>query len=160
MSTQEENDNIIVRLATIDDLPAIFHLGEKVFTSGRLSNLYRSWDEFEVTSLFNLQPEHVLVAELEDQVIGFAIGSLVRKARGAVTYGHLAWLGVDPEFGRTGVGGMLFDNFRKNMEEAGVQTLVVDTQADNQPALEFFREKGFSQPVRHVYMSLPLNKGS
>ncbi len=158
MTMPAENDKINVRLAKIDDLPAIFHLGEKVFTRKELSNLYRSWDEFEVTSLFNLQPEHVLVAEMEGKVIGFSIGSLVRKARGAVTYGHLAWLGVDPEYGRAGVGGLLFDYFREQMEEAGVQMLVVDTQADNKPALDFFRDKGFACPVEHVYMTLSLNK--
>jgi len=42
--------NISIRQAEIDDLAAIFHLGEKVFTSQEFSNLYRTWDAYEVTT--------------------------------------------------------------------------------------------------------------
>lgn len=150
------SSDINIRLARIDDLPAVFHLGERVFTRKELSNLYRSWDEFEVTSHFNLQPEHMLVAESDKKIVGFAIGSLVRKNKTPKTYGHLAWLGVDPDFSRENVGTHLFDRFREHMEEEGVQILVVDTQADNEPAIQFFKKKGFHNPVEHVYMSLPL----
>ncbi len=153
---QQENPEILIRPACIDDLSIIFHLGERVFTRKELSNLYRTWDEFEVTSLFNLQPDNMLVAESGARVVGFAIGSVIRKVRAGRVFGHLAWLGVEPEFARCGVGSLLFDHFRELMAEAGVQTLVVDTQADNRPAIEFFCDKGFGSPVEHVYMTLPL----
>ncbi len=150
--------DIDIRTATIDDLAAIFHLGEKVFTSQEYSNLYRTWDEYEVTHLFNSESEYVLVAEVDGQVIGFAMGTVIEKARTAWNYGHLLWLGVDPDFSRRRIASQLFDRFREIMEAAGIRMLMVDTQADNKPALKFFQRRGFEHPTDHVYMTLNLQK--
>jgi len=156
MSIESE---IEIRTATIDDLAAIFHLGEKVFTSQEYSNLYRTWDEYEVTHLFNSESEYVLVAEVEGQVVGFAMGTIIEKARTAWNYGHLLWLGVDPDFARMNIGSLLFERFRELMETTqGIRMLMVDTQADNEPAIKFFERKGFENPTDHVYMTLYLNK--
>ena len=155
MSTESD---IEIRTATIDDLAAIFHLGEKVFTSQEFSNLYRTWDEYEVTHLFNSEAEYVLVAEADGQVVGFAMGTIIEKARSAWSYGHLLWLGVDPDFARKQIGSLLFDRFREIMEETGIRMLMVDTQADNEPAVKFFQRKGFENPTDHFYMTLNLQK--
>lgn len=150
--------NIEIRTATIDDLAAIFHLGEKVFTSQEYSNLYRTWDEYEVTHLFNSETEYVLVAECDKKVVGFAMGTVIEKARSAWNYGHLLWLGVDPDYSRRQIASQLFYRFREIMEAAGIRMLMVDTQADNDPALNFFQRKGFENPTDHVYMTLYLHK--
>jgi ribosomal protein S18 acetylase RimI-like enzyme len=150
--------DIEIRTATIDDLAAVFHLGEKIFTSQEFSNLYRTWDEYEVTHLFNSEPEHLLVAETEERVVGFAMGTVIEKARSAWNYGHLLWLGVDPCFSRRGIGSLLFDRFRDIMLSEGIRMLMVDTQADNDPAVNFFIRKGFENPTEHVYMTLNLRK--
>ncbi|WP_372845636.1 GNAT family N-acetyltransferase [Pontiella sp.] len=147
-----------IRTATIDDLAGIFHLGEKVFTSQAYSNLYRTWDEYEVTHLFNSECEYVLVAVSEGKVVGFAMGTVIEKARSAWNYGHLLWLGVDPDFARHRIGSMLFDRFREIMQETGVRMLMIDTQLDNKPAMRFFKRKGFENPIKHVYMTLNLQK--
>jgi ribosomal protein S18 acetylase RimI-like enzyme len=147
-----------IRTASIDDLAAIFHLGEKVFTSQAYSNLYRTWDEYEVTHLFNSECEYVLVAVAEGKVVGFAMGTVIEKARSAWNYGHLLWLGVDPDYARHRIGSMLFDRFREIMQETGVRMLMIDTQSDNKPAMRFFKRKGFENPIKHVYMTLNLQK--
>jgi len=145
-----------IRLATIDDLPAIFHLGEELFTSREASNLYRTWDEYEVTHLFNTEPEYMLVADVDERVAGFLLGSVIEKRYTAWNYGHLLWLGIDPAFARQGIAGRLFERFRDLVQAAGVRMLMVDTQADNESAIRFFRAKGFSNPIDHVYMTLNL----
>jgi len=149
---------IDIRTATIDDLAAIFHLGEKVFTSQAVTNLYRTWDEYEVTTLFNCDPELLLVAETEGKVVGFALGTTIEKARSAWNYGHLLWLGIDPDYARLGAGSRLFDRFREEVESKGVRMMLVDTQADNKPAIDFFLHKGFENPTDHLYMTLNLQK--
>lgn len=146
--------NIEIRAAGIDDLAPVFHLGERVFTPREVSNLYRTWDEYEVTHVFNTEPEHLLVAYAGSRMVGFAIGTMIEKQRSAWNYGHLLWLAVAPEFARQGVASMLFDRFRKLMEEKRVRMLLVDTQADNEPAIRFFTKKGFEHPIDHVYMTL------
>lgn len=150
--------DIQIRQAGIDDLAAIFHLGEEVFTSQSFSNLYRTWDEYEVVGMFTSEPEYLYVAEWDDRVIGFVIGSIIKKSRSAWMYGHLIWMAVHPDFAGSGIGSRLFDTFRQSMEEAGVRMLLVDTQADNEPAVRFFTRKGFVNPTDHVYMTLNLEK--
>ncbi len=150
------NDDIEIREANIDDLAGIFHLGEVVFTASETSNLYRTWDEYEVTGLFNSEPEHMLVADDGGRVVGFIMGTTIMKARSAWSYGHLLWLGVDPGFAKQGIAQMLFDRFRTVMEEAGVRMLMIDTQADNDAAISFFERQGFTNPTDHVYMTLNL----
>ncbi|HLV30515.1 MAG TPA: N-acetyltransferase [Chitinispirillaceae bacterium] len=153
-----EQNGFEIRAATIDDLAAIFHLGEKVFTPQEVTNLYRTWDEYEVTGLFNSEPEHLLVALDDEKVVGFAMGTVIKKTHSAWSYGHLLWLGVDSFFARQGIGNMLFEQFRTNMKKEGVRILIVDTQADNEPAIRFFRKIGFEKPTSHVYMTLNLEK--
>ncbi len=154
----DETTGIDIRIAGIDDLAPIFHIGEMVFTPKEHSNLYRTWDEYEVTHIFNTEPEHLLVAECDDRVVGFAMGTVIQKARSSWSYGHLLWLGVDSDFAHRGVGSMLFNRFREIMKDNNVRMLLVDTQADNEPAIRFFTHKGFENPTDHVYMTLNLQK--
>ena len=145
-----------IRLAGIDDLPAIFHLGELLFTSQEVSNLYRTWDEYEVTHLFNSEPEYMLTACADDRLVGFLLGSVIEKRYTAWNYGHLLWLGVAPAWSGRGIASRLFERFRDLVRESGVRMLMVDTQADNARAIRFFGAKGFTNPIDHVYMTLNL----
>ncbi len=152
-----EKESYEIRPASIDDLAGIFHLGEQLFRADAVSNLYRTWDEFAVTSQFNAEPEFMLVAVTDsEKVVGFAIGSMIEKAATAWNYGHLVWLGVHPKFAGRGVGSELFDAFRDLIEAQGVRMMLVDTQADNDAAIRFFEKKGFNNPIGHIYMTLNL----
>jgi len=71
--------DIEVREMGVDDIPVVFHLGEQVFTADKTPTLYRTWDEFEVISMFNEDTEYCLVAALEGQIVGFALGNVVTK---------------------------------------------------------------------------------
>ena len=145
--------DIEIRDMGVDDIPAVFHLGEQVFTADKTPTLYRTWDEFEVISMFNEDTEYCLVAEMEGQIIGFAMGNVVTKKKSAWKYGYLVWLVVSPEFQRLGVASRLFHKFEDKMVEAGVRIFMIDTEADNLPALHFFRARGFVSPQQHIYMT-------
>jgi ribosomal protein S18 acetylase RimI-like enzyme len=162
MNPQEDSEqkkkrvNVIIREMEIDDLAAVFHLGEQLFTAQEVPNLYRTWDEYEVITLFQGDPEFCLVAEVDDRIVGFALGTTITKSRSAWKYGHLVWLGVDPALRREGLAEKLFSHFQDLMLEDGVRMLVVDSEADNLPALHFFRKMGFGNPQEHIYLSLNL----
>jgi len=150
--------NVEIREMEIDDLPVVFHLGERLFTSKKVPTLYRTWDEHEVTGIFQQDKEFCLVAEVDGQTVGFALGTTVTKPRSAWKYGHLIWLGVNPEYHRMGVATRLFKQFLDTMDEEGVRILLVDTEADNDAALHFFRSMGFGNPEDHLYLSLNLEQ--
>lgn len=154
---KRKKTNVTVRQMEIDDLAAVFHLGEKLFTARDVPNLYRTWDEYEVVSLFQSDSEFCLVAETDEEIVGFALGTTVTKAHSAWKYGHLVWLGTDPGYQGEGVATKLFNRFRDLMIENGVRILLVDSEADNLPALHFFRKMGFGSPQEHIYLALNLD---
>lgn len=145
-----------IREMEIDDVATVFHMGEELFTSRQAPNLYRTWDEYEVVSLFLSDSEYCLVAEIEDKIVGFALGTTVEKARSAWKYGILIWLGVDPKYQRYGIAKKLYRQMRNLMKEDGARILLVDTEADNDAAVEFFRKMGFGNVEEHVYLSANL----
>lgn len=149
---------ITIREMTIDDIATVFHLGEKLFTSRDAPNLYRSWDDYEVIGMFYDDAEHCFVAELNDQIVGFVLGTTIIKSRSAWKYGYLVWMGVDPSVQRQGVGERLFEWFRDAVLEEGVRMMLVDTEADNESAILFFNGLGFGNAEDHIYMTLNLSE--
>jgi ribosomal protein S18 acetylase RimI-like enzyme len=145
--------DIEIREMEVDDIPAVFHLGERVFTAEKTPTLYRTWDEFEVVSMFTSDQEYCLAAELDGQIIGFILGNVITKRKSAWKYGYLVWLVVSPDFQRLGIASRLYNRFADKMIEDGVRMFLVDTEADNLEALHFFRAKGFNSPQQHIYMT-------
>ncbi|MEW6380853.1 MAG: GNAT family N-acetyltransferase [bacterium] len=164
-STQEESTEvscrkkrleITIREMGIDDLPEVFHLGEMIFTAQEVPTLYRTWDEYEVTSLFNSDNEYCLVAELDKKIVGFALGTTVSKNKSSWKYGYLIWLGVSPGYQRQGIASRLFDKLAEKMIEDGVRMFMVDTGASDYAALQLFKKKGFRKPQKHIYLTMNL----
>lgn len=154
----EIKERVRIREMTIDDLSEVFHLGEKLFTSEYSPSMYRTWDEYEITTLFNSDNDLCLVAELEDTIIGFALGTTVEKQHSAWKYGYLVWLGIKQGIQKSGAGAKLFRELKRRMIEQGVRMMLVDTDADNHAGISFFKKQGFGNVKQHVYMSLNLSK--
>ncbi len=76
---EPSDEKLRIREMTIDDFPEVFHIGEEVFTAEYSQSLYRTWDEYEITTLFNSDNELCLVAEAGEQILGFALGTTVRS---------------------------------------------------------------------------------
>lgn len=158
MSKNKLTNQLIIRVMTIDDLAAVFHLGEQLFTSEYSSSMYRTWDEYEITTLFNSDSELCIVAELNDEVVGFALGTTVEKQHSSWKYGYLVWIGTRPGLQKCGAGKELFDEIRDRMIDQGVRMIIIDTDADNDAGINFFKKQGFNNIQQHVYMTLNLSK--
>ncbi len=155
--SKKKKETITLREMNIDDLAPVFHLGEKLFTADTFPNLYRTWDEFEVIASFQDAPEFCMVAEFKGKLVGFVLGTTISKKQSSWKYGYLVWLGVEPDFQSRGIAARLFHQFRNLMLEDGVRMLLVDTAADNLPAINFFEKQGFEKPQKHVYLQLNLD---
>lgn len=158
MSDLSSEEKLRIREMTIDDLSDVFHIGEEIFTSDFSPSLYRTWDEYEITTLFNSDSELCLVAEIGETIVGFALGTTVEKHHSAWKYGYLVWLGVRRGLQQGGVGERLFREIRRRMREQGVRIIIIDTDAENAPALRFFQKMGFGNVHNHVYMTLNLTR--
>ena len=159
-----ENDfkkkhEVYIREMEIDDISAVYHLGESLFTSEEFPILYRTWDAFEVTDYFSSDPDYCFVAETEGKVVGFIIGTIIRKEGTAwKRYGYVSWIGVDEDFQRTNLGFRLYQKLEKKLQKDGVRMIIADTDADNKGALAFFNEVGFSQSAQHIWLGKTLRK--
>jgi ribosomal protein S18 acetylase RimI-like enzyme len=142
-----------IREMELRDVPRVFELGQKLFTAEEWPTLYRSWDDHELAQLFSTEAETCLVAEADDQVVGFALGRMMQKPRSAWRYGWLLWLGVDRRFKRSGVATRLLKQLTGLFIERDARIMLVDTAAKNHSAMSFFRRNGFGQEIRHVYLS-------
>jgi ribosomal protein S18 acetylase RimI-like enzyme len=147
-----------IREMSIDDFAEVFHIGEEVFTADYSQSLYRTWDEYEITTHFNSDNELCLVAEAGEKILGFALGTTVEKHNSPWKYGYLVWLGVRTGIQQGGVGSGLFKEVKRRMKEQGVRMIIIDTSADNLPAIRFFQKQGFGDTQQHVYMSLNLTR--
>ena len=155
---QSKTTPIRIREMNIYDIPEIFDLGEKVFST-EFSNIYRTWDEYEVTNAFITDGDFSLVAELDEQIVGFALGTVYEKGT-AWNYGHVLWLGVDPDLHQKGVGSKLLKALKNKFIDAGARIMIVDTQSKNTKALSFFHKHGFGDEKEHLYLSCRLKKKS
>jgi len=156
--SQPQEDDLLIREMSIDDFPEVFHIGENLFTSEYSPSMYRTWDEYEITTLFNSDSELCLVAELDNKILGFALGTTVEKSKSAWKYGYLVWLGVKPGIQKGGVGSALFKEIKRRMREQGVRMIIIDTDADNEAGIHFFQKQGFGNIQQHVYMTLNLSR--
>lgn len=150
---------IWIREMELDDLPEVYALGERLFTAELWPVLHRTWDDYELATMFAADGEYCLVAERErdEKIVGFVLGTVMFKRRSAWSYGWIIWLGVDPEAKRTGIGQKLVAQLTRIFIEAGARMLIVDTDAENEPALAFFERQGFANRRDHVYLSLNLS---
>ncbi len=157
-STKKKRAPVTIRHMEIDDLAEVFHLGEELFTADKVPNLYRTWDPFEVVSFYLSDWEYCFVAEMDDSIVGFALGTTISKPRSAWKYAHLVWLGVRGDLRRSHVAERLLEHFKETVMEEGARILFVDSEADNETALAFFKKMGFGNPREHIYLSLNLTE--
>jgi ribosomal protein S18 acetylase RimI-like enzyme len=147
---------IEIREMELGDIEPVFHLGGKLFTAERWPTLYRSWDEYELVDLYESHGEYCLVAEANKRVVGFALGMMMKKPRNAWRYGWLLWLGVARRHKRRGIGDRLVNRLTERFIEDGARMMLVDTDVNNEKAIHFFKNAGFTNGIHHIYMSLNL----
>jgi ribosomal protein S18 acetylase RimI-like enzyme len=142
-----------IREMEIQDLAEVFALGQRLFTAEKWPTLYRSWDQYEVVQLFDSDGEFCLVAETERRIVGFALGTLMEKYGNPWRYGWLLWLGISPRYRGRGIAARLLNRLSDLFIQHGARIMLVDTDAENERALHFFRDQGFGNDLMHVYLS-------
>lgn len=153
IATMLAMSSVVIREMEIEDLSEVFALGEEYFTAELFPSLYRTWDEYELVTMFASDGETCLVAEDGDEIAGFALGTLIEKRRSAWTYGYLVWLCVREGYRGEGVAERLMDRLTEIFIRDGARMLIVDTDADNEAALRFFEKHGFGGEREHVFLS-------
>jgi len=140
----------------IDDLPEVFHIGESIYPSDVFPIMYRTWDEYTVTSQFNNNPNLCLVAESNGKVVGFIMATTIEKSQSAWKYGYIVWLGVRKRYQHTGVANRLYNAIEEKLKDLGVRIILADIEGTNQKALNFFKKKNFERSSIYVWVKKTL----
>lgn len=157
-NSEDKKRSFSVREMEIEDLALVYKMGSEVFKADLWPTLYRSWDEYEVTSMFNTDGEYCLVAandepEEDPHIVGFVLGTVISKPGSAWSYGYIKWLCVDPRWRREGISSRLVDKLIGLMiENDGIRIMMADTDPENVAAVNLFRRKGFTDIVDHLYL--------
>ena len=152
---------VTIREMEVDDIPSVYHLGEGLFTSEELPILYRTWDPYEVTNNFTSDSEYCFVAEHDEQVVGFILGTTIEKEGTAwKKYGYINWIGVNEDFQRAHLGRRLYRKLEERLRETGVRMMMADTEEENLEAISFFKSLGFSDRGKHVWLAKTLRQPS
>lgn len=139
-----------IRTMVLADLYAVFELGCELF-SPEFNTLHRTWTEDEVVAFLLTDSDNCLVAHVDDELVGFVLGTIVEKR--VWHYGYLTWMGVSRKIQRGGVGKLMFQAFHDTVLEQGANMMLVDTQRTNTPAIQFFEKCGFKrdEDSEHCY---------
>lgn len=98
----------------------------------------------------------LLVAQVGDEVIGFAVGGLVDIGLGLKPglYGHIAHMCVNEQWRRRGVGRQLFASLRGSFLEWGVSSIHVYVSQSNSVSQRFWRSLGFEEYIERLWCDL------
>ncbi len=151
---------IEIRQMVLEDLSEVWHLGEKIFTPSSLQFTYRTWNVDELLSLFNSDPELCLVADdiNSKKIVGFAIGTILRRPFSPWTYGYFLWAGVKKLRQRSGVGRRLYRELEKRFKEKGVRIVIVDVESNNPAGIRFIKKLRFKEAQTYIWFSKNLEQ--
>jgi len=151
---------IEIRQMALEDLSKVWHLGGKIFTPSRLQFTYRTWNIDELLSVFCGDPELCLVAEDTrlEKIVGFALGTILKRPFSPWTYGYFLWVGVQRLRQRRGIGKRLYRELEKRFKSKGARIAIVDVESNNPAGIRFVKELGFKEAQTYLWYSKNLEQ--
>jgi GNAT superfamily N-acetyltransferase len=140
----------------IDRLAEIFDLYRAHYGEAGNAPEAASWLEANIGS----GRVEAFLAEDNDGVIGFAITMVVPASLRLGHFWQIRDLFVVPSHRRLGVGRRLLDSIRAAASATGALRIVLQTEADNTPALRLYAESGYSTVEGYRSLTLPLTPES
>ena len=133
-------ENIVIRDMTDEDVEVILAIDRSIIGAERVKT-YRN----PKTAYLGGDTDLSKVAELEGQIVGFAIGRVMAHSYRMEDIGFLSLIGVIPEYRKKGIGAKLIRAFLrscKNRDIAHVNTLI---NLNDVEMCKLFRSVGFLQ---------------
>jgi predicted N-acetyltransferase YhbS len=134
-------ENVIIRTLKKEDLDAIVEIDEKVLGENR-----RNYWERKLELMNNKASQISLVAEVEEQVVGFILGDVSGWEFGVPeTIGWIDTIGIAPDYQKKGLATGLAHELIKNLKALGVKTIYTLVSWNDWDLLQFFHAMGFTR---------------
>lgn len=118
-----------VRQAKLDDLDAISRIEELSFKEPYSKSL--------LLTLLVLHSDTFFVAELDGEVVGYAVGAIIRGE------GHVVSIAVHPLHRRRGVGKVLMEALEGALSAKRARCFKLEVREDNDGARGFYEKIGY-----------------
>lgn len=118
-----------VRLASIKELSVIEEMWKKLEPSSN----YR-----DILKFYMIFRRYIYIAELNDEPIGFAAGSIKEDSRG-----HLSAIYVKDIYRRHGVGKKLIETLENKFRKENFSKMTLEVKDDNYNAISFYEKHNF-----------------
>ncbi|MBE6150057.1 MAG: GNAT family N-acetyltransferase [Firmicutes bacterium] len=144
-------ENMIIRKATLNDLYDIQLLNNQLFKLEKENfdpTLVENWpitEEGEKYFKILIEESYVIVAILNDKIVGYLAGSINEKGSyEEIQYGEINNMFINDDYRGYGIGKLLINDFKKYCISNDIKDLIVTASAKNMNAIEFYRKNGFN----------------
>ena len=146
--------NIILRNATLQDLPIIQHVNNLLFeyeTENGFDNYISNWALGEESAEYFselIQNQFVIIAETEKEPVGYLAGSIYQDNTYSYYEGKTAELEnmlVVEKYRKFGIGSKLVNAFLKWCKDNSARRVLVTATIGNETAISFYKKNGFKE---------------
>lgn len=134
---RSQNNDILIRRMVIEDLAMVQYIDQLAFSPIWQNSLASLTKAFKQTGIST-------VALINNQIVGYQISTSM------TIYGHLARLAVHPDYQRQGIGKGLVYHLLKRFENLGLSRVTVNTQSDNKPSLNLYKQFNFRPTSENI----------
>ena len=129
------------RKAALTDLESIITIEKQIFGSG-------SYPAFVVRQLFDVSGHYFIVAEEDNQILGYALGAVNTKQKQA----WVLSLGVSEKARGRGLGKQLTEQLIEVLKTEDLKEIALTVFPENKAAIKIYKDLGFEgSPVLNNY---------
>jgi len=108
------------------------------------------WTEKQMQSSFDVGHHSFLCEDNNENVIGFVIYVAVEQEA------HLLNIAVDNNYQRKGIGSILINHLKKQVQAMGINLITLEVRVSNTNAISFYKKHNFIEDaIRANYYSKP-----
>lgn len=108
------------------------------------------WTEKQMQSSFDVGHHSFLCEDNNENVIGFVIYVAVEQEA------HLLNIAVDNNYQRKGIGSILINHLKKQVQAMGINLITLEVRVSNSNAISFYKKHNFIEDaIRANYYSKP-----
>ena len=153
-------ENVIVRYAKGEELESVNNIRKQVnevHVKGR-PDIFREdgWQFIEpfVYTRFDEETSGIIVAAIEDEIVGFAVVQYIERPESAYNkerkYFHIEEFGVDEKHRRKGIATAMIDFAKDDAKKRGFERIELDMWEFNDCALAFYESAGLKTYRRYM----------
>ena len=151
--------DIIIREATLEDLPVLLSFEQGIITAERPFDPTLKKEEINYYSIRDMilaSDVHVVVAESQNKLIasGYARIEKAKPYLDHEDYAYLGFMYVDPAYRSQGINGKIIDALKKWSLEKNITELRLQVYDENVSAIKAYTRAGFSRYMLIMRMRL------